>query len=1241
MSGIVEALQEQENALLESPTGSGKSLALLCGALAWLESQKEEISKARNSRAKELANNLKQQGIIESPYFADDKPKLEVTANPSPKIPNAQIVSNGCDSCSGACATDSPSIVKNDDMNLTKEQIDVPIDGQNPQTTVEGADAKWKKAMELKYESETPPLEKTGTEDDKPTSTARSQLIPKIYFGSRTHKQITQLVKELRSNTVYRPKMAVLGSRNHYCINPILKNVANKNDACQELLDSEDKGCFYRHHANKLSDKFSQNNKSRVWDMEDLVSKGKSLSDEAHNIEDAARDAGGLEVVDEDLELGVTQFSSMCDDNFLSDSSRKLHNLSKMLLSILRNQTKFSLKQYEESTEIWTSQDLLSSLSKFGLDRHTIRDYDRACQHISKAIKDKKEMKKRKRDGLYDAGPDMAMLDGQEEEERNTSIITVSPRILRIMEGIITIVSRLLDADLDCLDDYKIALVESVVRSSTSQGKTTVGTQESPGEDEDEDNDDLEPQKKKRKGKYTNKGHVGNAAKKQREFKFWCLNPGVIFRPLSLSARSVILTSGTLSPMESFASELQTTFKIQLETDHVIDKSQVWTGVLPYGPTQIKLDGTYQSASSYSFQDELGRVVERIIETTPHGVLCFLSSYSLMDSMINRWKATGQYAQLCTFKKVIQEPRKATNKQFDKILKDFYTCISRHVAKGSDGGALLFAVFRGKCSEGIDFTDSNCRAVLAVSIPFPGLHDLKIRLKKEYNDQQSLRYRQRFSMLNQQSTSNPTTSHGQGHMDIQGLSHSTGTSIQSANKALAISRLSQGRALLSGKRWYEIQAFRAYNQAIGRCIRHQRDWGAMVFLDFRFSQSNNQQNLSKWVRPLVRTFKDFGSGIDDMRNWIKHIHTKPNLGQQANTEVALTEELLQNSVMSVSSPVHTYMNPVTTLKLDQDDSLASTVPPIPDVTDPLNQVETDVLYAKNEHVNGVKPTTDSGLGNKTMEPQNQGSFPSLFDLTVGQDWDDNWDLSPQDDLQGDSKVDHDRSMVQEWDDEVINPKAECGQISHPTQQWEEDVWGPTLEAEVTANFDSDFDEECDDKNTSLESVDDGGMLEILKSDNADRDSTTSKDIVAHEDLSSRFENATSVLDNRNIDEPTLASNGQMLQQDSGVTPRSSIAPHLSQTTFISSSVGPSTPLGERSNSVSWVDASTTGYAINNLSPVSVKSQSSKTIKSTWEASSSAIISMEYAERQWPYSYLGIDRDIPKLDTISEGPAFEC
>ncbi len=42
MAKVIECLQQGDNGILESPTGTGKTLCLLCSTLGWLEKKKGE-----------------------------------------------------------------------------------------------------------------------------------------------------------------------------------------------------------------------------------------------------------------------------------------------------------------------------------------------------------------------------------------------------------------------------------------------------------------------------------------------------------------------------------------------------------------------------------------------------------------------------------------------------------------------------------------------------------------------------------------------------------------------------------------------------------------------------------------------------------------------------------------------------------------------------------------------------------------------------------------------------------------------------------------------------------------------------------------------------------------------------------------------------------------------------------------------------------------------------------------------
>lgn len=62
MEKVIDCLQTRQNGVLESPTGTGKTLSLLCSTLAWLEIKKAQVQAQRtcisNENEGDFLNNL-------------------------------------------------------------------------------------------------------------------------------------------------------------------------------------------------------------------------------------------------------------------------------------------------------------------------------------------------------------------------------------------------------------------------------------------------------------------------------------------------------------------------------------------------------------------------------------------------------------------------------------------------------------------------------------------------------------------------------------------------------------------------------------------------------------------------------------------------------------------------------------------------------------------------------------------------------------------------------------------------------------------------------------------------------------------------------------------------------------------------------------------------------------------------------------------------------------------------------
>ncbi|NWU11000.1 FANCJ protein, partial [Cephalopterus ornatus] len=188
--------------------------------------------------------------------------------------------------------------------------------------------------------------------------------VPKIFFGTRTHKQIAQITRELKRTAYSSVPMTILSSRDYTCIHPVVSNSgSNRNEMCVELLEGKNgKSCAYYHGVHKLSEHHalqSAHGVYRAWDIEDLVSLGRKLRacayfaarelmvgadivfcpynylldpqiresmdinlkgqvvilDEAHNIEDCARESVSYGVTESQLRAAREELDFMVSNN--------------------------------------------------------------------------------------------------------------------------------------------------------------------------------------------------------------------------------------------------------------------------------------------------------------------------------------------------------------------------------------------------------------------------------------------------------------------------------------------------------------------------------------------------------------------------------------------------------------------------------------------------------------------------------------------------------------------------------------------------------------------------------------------------------------------------------------------------------------------------------------------------------------------------------------------------------------
>nr|KAF6330923.1 regulator of telomere elongation helicase 1 [Myotis myotis] len=626
------------------------------------------------------------------------------------------------------------------------------------------------------------PLSSWGNASSEGDATACYADIPKVIYASRTHSQLTQVIGELR-NTSYRPRVCVLGSREQLCIHPEVKKQESNHmqiHLCRKKVAS--RSCHFYNNVEEKS--LEQDLATPILDIEDLVKSGnrhklcpyylsRNLKQQAdiifmpynYLLDAKSRRAHGI-----DLKGTVVIFD-------------EAHNVEKMC----EESASFDLTPHDVASGLDVIDQVLEEQSRAAQQGELRLEFSAdANSGLTMELEDiaKLKMILLRLEGAIDA-VELPGGDGGVTKPGSyifelfaKAQITLQTKgcILESLDQIIQHLAGRAGLFTNTAGLQKLAdIIQMVFSTDPAEGSSPVGPEASQSYKVH-----IHPDTSHRGTAHRSDAWSSTASRRQgKVLSYWCFSPGCCMRELvRQGVRTLLLTSGTLAPVSSFALEMQIPFPVCLENPHVIDKHQIWVGIVPRGPDGAQLSSAFDKRFSDECLSSLGKTLVNITRVVPHGLLVFFPSYPVLEKSLAFWRARDCARRLEALKPLFVEPR--SKGSFSEVMGAYYAAVA---SPGSRGAAFL-AVCRGKASEGLDFADVNGRGVVVTGLPYPPRKDPRVILKMQFLDEMKAR---------------------------------SGASGQ----------------FLSGQDWYRQQASRAVNQAIGRVIRHRHDYGAIFLCDHR------------------------------------------------------------------------------------------------------------------------------------------------------------------------------------------------------------------------------------------------------------------------------------------------------------------------------------------------------------------------------------------------------------------------
>ncbi|GFF75459.1 DNA repair helicase rad15 [Aspergillus lentulus] len=205
---------------------------------------------------------------------------------------------------------------------------------------------------------------------------------------------------------------------------------------------------------------------------------------------------------------------------------------------------------------------------------------------------------------------------------------------------------------------------------------------------------------------------------------FTCLDAAIAIKPVFDRFSSVIITSGTLSPLEMYPKMLGFPTVLQESYTMTLARRSFLPMIVTRGSDQAQISSSFQIRNDPGVVRNYGNIVLEFSRITPDGIVVFFPSYLYMESIISMWQGMGILDSIWNYKLILVE---TPDSQESSLALETY-----RTACCNGRGAILFCVARGKVSEGIDFDHHYGRAVLCIGVPFQYTESRILKARLEF-----------------------------------------------------------------------------------------------------------------------------------------------------------------------------------------------------------------------------------------------------------------------------------------------------------------------------------------------------------------------------------------------------------------------------------------------------------------------------------------------------------------------------